>query len=63
MGYGSGIATSCGLGLRGGSDPMLLQAWEHPYAASAALKSNKTKQNQTSAQGHTVSEDRNMVRT
>ena len=50
---------SCGVGRRGGSDPVLLWpwhwlaaatltrslAWEFPYAASATLKQNKTKQN------------------
>ena len=52
MGSGSGVALSCGVGHRRGSDPMLLWlwyrraavvptqplAWELPYAAGAALK-------------------------
>ena len=50
---------SCGVGHRRGSDPSLLWlwcmpaavaligplAWEHPYAAGAALKSQKKKTN------------------
>ena len=59
MGWGSGVAVSCGVGHRYGSDLALLWlwcrpaaialirplAWEPPYAASVALKSeNKTKQ-------------------
>ena len=50
MGRGSGVAVSCGVGLRHGSDPSLLWvwrrpvatapirplAWEPPYAAGAA---------------------------
>ena len=50
MGYRSGIAVSCGVGCRRGSDPALLWlcrrpvatapirplAWEPPYAAGAA---------------------------
>ena len=53
--YGSGIAVSCGVGRGCSSDPVLLWlwrgsaavapmrplAWEPPYAAEAALKSNK----------------------
>ena len=49
---GSGVAVSCGVGCRHGSDPVLLWlwcrlaaaalirplAWEFPYAAGAALK-------------------------
>ena len=57
MGQGSGVAVSCGVGRRRGSDPELLQlwcklaavapiqplAWELPYAAGAAPppKANK----------------------
>ena len=55
MGRGSGIAVSCDVGHRGGSDPTLLWlwcrpavaatiqplAWELPCATSAALKSKK----------------------
>ena len=54
---GSGIAMSCGVGHRGGSDPALLWlwrrpvaaalmqplAWEPPYAADATLKRQKIK--------------------
>ena len=57
VGLGSGIAMSCGLGHRGGSDLALLWlwhslaavdpirslAWEHSYAAGAALKRWKPK--------------------
>ena len=57
MGYGSGIAMSCGVGHRHGSDPVLLWlwykpvataplgplAWELPYAVGAALKKKKRK--------------------
>ena len=58
MGYGSGIAVSCGVGDRRSSDPMLrwwwrkpaavvpiqLLAWEPPYVMDVALKmQNKTK--------------------
>ena len=57
MGEGSGIAVSCGIGHRCGSDLALLWlwhrpaatapirslAWEAPYAAGAALKRQKTK--------------------
>ena len=57
MGYGSGIAVSCGVGQRLGSYPALLWfwhrleatalirplAWEPPYASGAALKDKKTK--------------------
>ena len=55
MGYGSGIATSYGVGHRGGSDPMwlwhkpaaaaLIQplAWELPQAVAVALKRKKKK--------------------
>ena len=52
VGYGSGVAMSCGVGRRHGSDPALLWlwwrpaaaapirplAWEPPYAAGVALK-------------------------
>ena len=57
MGQGSGVAMSCGVGRRRGSDPALLWlwcrpavaapirplAWEPPYAADAAPKRQKTK--------------------
>ena len=56
MGWGSGIAVSCGVGHRLGSDPTLLWlwymlaavaliqplAWELPYAVGAALRSNQS---------------------
>ena len=61
MGYGSGIAVSCGVGRRRGSDPALLWlwlwlaaaalirplGWEPPYAAGAALEDKKTKRKST----------------
>ena len=57
MCWGSGIAMRCGVDYRHGSDPVLLwlwcrlaatapirsPAWEPPYAAEAALKTQKTK--------------------
>ena len=49
MGWGSGVAMSCGVGRRLGLDPALLWlwcrpvAWEPPYAAGAALKKTKRK--------------------
>ena len=57
MGYGSGVAISCGVGRRRGSDPGWLWlwcgpaaealtgplAWEPPYATSVALKKEKKK--------------------
>ena len=57
MGEGSGVAMSCGVGCRHGSDlalawlwcslaavaPVKPLAWEPPYAAGAALKSKKQK--------------------
>ena len=57
MGWGSGVAVSCGVGRRRGSDPTLLWlwsrlvatspvrllAWELPYADGAALKEKKKK--------------------
>ena len=57
MGQGSGVAVSCGVGCRHGSDLALLWqsgrpaavapihplAWELPYAAPAALRSKKRK--------------------
>ena len=57
MGERSGVAMSCGVGCRRGSDPMLLWlwcrpvatvpisplAWEPPYAASGALEKTKKK--------------------
>ena len=53
MDWGSGIAMSCSIGLRRGSDPTLLWpgaaaairhlAWELPYAVGAALKKKKAK--------------------
>ena len=59
MGRGSGIAMSCGLGRRFGSDPALPwlwcrpvatalirpHVWELPYAAGAALERQKIKWN------------------
>ena len=59
MGWRSGIAVSCGIGCRHGSDPALLWWWrkpaaaallqplalELPYAAGVALKSQKKKKN------------------
>ena len=61
VGYRSGVAVSCGVGHRCGSDPALLWlwyrpvaaapiqplAWEPPYAMGADLKRPKTKQNKT----------------
>ena len=55
VGWGSGIAVSCGVGQRLGSDPLLLWlwrrlvataligllAWKPPYAVGAALKIKK----------------------
>ena len=50
---GSGVAVTCAVGRRCGSDPALLWlqpavtapigplAWEHPYAAGAALEKTK----------------------
>ena len=57
MGWGSGIAVSCSVGLRLGSDPALLWlwcrlaavaliqplAWELPYAVGVALRRPKKK--------------------
>ena len=57
MGQGSGIAVSCGVGRRRGTDPELLWlwqrpaatapirplAWESPYAVSVALTDKKDK--------------------
>ena len=57
VGEGSGVAVSCGVGRRFGSDPELLwlwrrpvavalirpQAWEPPYAAGVALEKAKRK--------------------
>ena len=57
VGWGSGVAVSCGVGLRCGSDPKLLWLWckptavaligplpwEFPYAWGVALKSKKKK--------------------
>ena len=37
MGYGSGIATSCGIGGRRGSDPALLWLWCRPAATALTL--------------------------
>ena len=59
VGEGSGVAVSCGVGHRRGSDPVLLWLWrkpvatapigllpwEPPYAAASALKDKKTKIN------------------
>ena len=55
MGYGSGIAVSCDVGHRHGSDPILLwlwcrpaavasiqpQAWKPPYTVGVALQRKK----------------------
>ena len=60
MGEGSGVAVSCGVGCRSGSDPALLWlwrrpvatapiralAWELPYATGMARKKEKQKQKQ-----------------
>ena len=57
MGYGSGVAVSCGVGRRYGTDSTLLWlwyrlaavaligplTWERPYAEDVALKSKITK--------------------
>ena len=57
MGYGSGVAVSCGVGGRHGSDPVLLWlwgrpaavvltrplSWEPPYATCSPKKSKKKK--------------------
>ena len=57
MGWGSGVAVSCGVGHRHGLNPVLLWlwrrlaavaligalAWEPPCASGAALKSKKKK--------------------
>ena len=65
MGQGSGIAMSCGVGRRHGTDPELLWlwhrlaaevliqplAWELPYAAGAALKSKKKKKKKKKGRG------------
>ena len=59
MGQRSGVAMSCGVGHKCGSDPTLLWlwcrlvatdpigpvAWEPPYAAGTALKRQKDKTN------------------
>ena len=59
MDQGSGVAVSCGVALRRGSDPMLLWlwrrlvaiapirplAWEPPHATGAALEKAKRKRN------------------
>ena len=59
MGEGSGIAVSCGVGCRHGSDPTLLWlwyrpvatalirtlTWEPPYALGAALEKAKRQNN------------------
>ena len=34
MGWGSGIAVSCGVGHRRGSDPALLWPWHRPVATA-----------------------------
>ena len=58
MGWGSGIAVSCGVGRKHGSDPMFLWpwrrpaaaapiqpvAWKLPYATDSALKRPKKKE-------------------
>ena len=55
VGEGSGVAVSCGVGRRGGSDPEWLWrrlaatasigplAWEPPYVSGAVLKDKKKK--------------------
>ena len=35
MGWGSSVAVSCGVGLTGGSDLMLLWLWSKPAAVAA----------------------------
>ena len=63
MGYGSGVAMSCGVGRRHSSDLALLWlwcrpsatalirhiAWEPPHAADAALKRQKKKKKEEAA--------------
>ena len=68
MDYGSGVAVSCGVGHRCGSDTVLLWlwrrleaaapigllAWELPYATGVALKKKRKKMEMTSkGAGHT----------
>ena len=64
MGWGSGVAVSCGAGCRRGSDPELLwlwrrpvatavigpQVWEPPYAVGAAQEMAKKKQTKKNKQ-------------
>ena len=48
VGWGSGIAMSCGAGCRGGLGAIALiqpLAWEFPYATGVGPKRPKTKQN------------------
>ena len=69
MGYGAGIAVSCGVDHRDGSDPAVLWlwqspgaaapiqplAWELPFAMDTALKKPKKKKNRLKANHETVS--------
>ena len=64
MCWGSGVAVSCGVGRRRGSNPVLLWlwrrpaatapirplAWEPPHAAGAALEKTKNKKTEKTAQ-------------
>ena len=66
MGWGSGVAVSCGVGRRLSSDPVLLWlwyrlaatapigplAWQLPYASGVALKSKKKKRRRNPAIKH-----------
>ena len=68
MGWGSGLAMSCGVGPRCGSDPALLWlwyrlaataliqtlAWQLPRATGAALKRQRTGKKKKSLQMHIV---------
>ena len=65
MGYGSGIAVSCGIGCRRGLDlawlwpwrrlaavaPIRPLGWEPPYAAGVALKKKKKKKELSTVPG------------
>ena len=66
MGEGSGVAVSCGVGHRRGSDSVLLWlwrrpvatapvrplAWEPPYAAEATLEKAKHQKKKKKKRGH-----------
>ena len=66
VGWESGVAVSCGIGRRYGSDPVLLWlwcrlasialiqplAWELPYAIGVTLKSKKRKKKEKKGGGH-----------